>query len=223
MTSYSTWANEQGKSFRYGVRKDSPSWWRYAYAFDQRDIDESIRWALGRFNEIAPQETITSLTLTSAGREVDLSSITDLLRVTRVWWPYSSSSPTFPPNWVSYEVWGDTLFIDSDSEPQSGDVVRVWYVRLCTVNGLDDATATTLPSDAETLLVTGAAGYVAEERITEKPGWRVPRDLKEWAIARLHDFERGLKAHSRRLASQHAGIIATQPMDRWEQRDDSSW
>ena len=90
------WAGEHGKAFRYGIRKDSPSWWRYAYAFDQADIDEAIRWAVGRFNEIAPQETITTLTLSANGREIDLSTITDLLRVTRVWWPYTAELARVP-------------------------------------------------------------------------------------------------------------------------------
>ena len=47
-------ADQHGKTFRYGLRKSSPAWWRYAYAFHMDDIYESIRWALGRFNEIAP-------------------------------------------------------------------------------------------------------------------------------------------------------------------------
>lgn len=217
------WADSQGKSFRYGVRKREPAWWRHAYAFNQDDIDEAIRWSLGRFNEIAPQEAISSITLTADGREIDLSTITDLLRVTRIWWPYDSSSPVYPPNWVSYETWGDTLFIDSGSEPQSGDVVRVWYVRLATVEDLDSATGTTLPADAESLLITGSVGYVAEERITEKPGWRVPRDLKEWAIARLADFEKGLLAYAKREASQHAGLVQIPAMDRWDKSDDAQW
>ena len=135
------------------IRHDEPAWWRYAYAFDQVDIDEAIRWAVGRFNEIAPQETVTTLSLSADGREIDLSTITDLLRITRVWWPYTTSSPEFPPQWFSYEIRGEgptaTLHINASTEPQSGDVVRVWYQRLCTLNGLDAATTTTIPDDAE--------------------------------------------------------------------------
>ena len=83
--------------------------------------------------------------------------------------------------------------------------------------------STTLPADAQTLIVTGAVGYVAEERITEKPGWRVPRDLKEWGLARLQDFERGLKDYARREASAQSGLNQIPALDRWDQGDDSKW
>jgi hypothetical protein len=171
--------------------------------------------------------------LTAAGREISLASLTDLLRVTRVWWPYTAPGPAlsgaegYPPYWTRYETWGEgpaaTLYLDTASEPQSGDAVRIWHERLCTINGLDGAGATTLPADAETLLVTGAVGYIAEKHIMEKPGWRVPRDLKEWATARLQDFHRALKAHARRQATQHAGTGPLPALDRWDQSDDATW
>ena len=47
---------------------------------------------------------IYTLTVTTAGREQNLSSFTDLLRVTRVWWPYESNGPSWAlPNWVPFE------------------------------------------------------------------------------------------------------------------------
>jgi hypothetical protein len=164
------WADEHGKVFRTGgcrsIHHNEPAWWRCAYPFDQAYIDEAIRWAVGRFNEIAPQETVTTLTLSSDGRDDPVSTITEMLRITRVWWPYTASSPAtpsrqFPPQWVSYEIWGSvlsesegtgpsaTLYIKASTEHQSSDSVRVWYQRLCTLNGLDGASDTTIPDDAE--------------------------------------------------------------------------
>jgi hypothetical protein len=172
-------AEENGKSFRYGIRKEEPAWQRYAYGFRNDDIDEALRWALGKFNEIAPQETVDTLTVSTAGREQSLSGFTDLLRVTRVWWPYDSSDPAYEPNWVPFEQWGGTLFIKSANEPAANDVIRVWYERPCVLNGLDGASTTTIPAGAENLIVTGAVGYVTEERIMEEPAirWRIPRAL----------------------------------------------
>lgn len=224
---YNDLAKEHGKAFRYGIRKQPPAWQRRAYGYRNDDIDEAVRWALGRFNEIAPQETIDTITLSSASREIDMSSdFTDLLHVTRVWWPYDSADPVYKPNWVSWEQWANILFIKSGSEPASGDVVRVWYERLCVINGLDGASTTTLPDDAETLLVTGAVGYVAEERIMEEPAtrWRVPRALREWAAARLKDFERGLKKYAQRKGSRHGGLHELPALDRWDHTNaDNRW
>jgi hypothetical protein len=216
------WATDHGKAFRYGIRQTEPAWQRYAYGYRNDDIDEGVDWALGRFNEIAPQEAVTSLTLAAAGREVDISSVTGLLRVTRAWWPYTSTDPEYPPNWVPFEQWGTTLFLKTGSEPDAGDVVRIWYQKLCTINGLASATSTTIPDDAETLIVTGTVGFVAQERVMEKQGWRVPRDLAEWADQRLKEFERGLKAYAKRQASRHAGSLQLPAMDRWDHTDDDT-
>jgi hypothetical protein len=82
--------------------------------------------------------------------------------------------------------------------------------------------STTIPDDAETLIVQGAVGYVAEERIVEKPGYRVPRKFRDWANARLRDFNRGLKAYARRQAATASGLGPLPPLDRWD-RQDSTW
>jgi len=92
---------------------------------------------------------------------------------------------------------------------------------LQTLNGLDGAGSTSLPADAENLIVVGACGYAAEERIQEEPGRSVPRRLKEWAEGRLREFERGLKQVARRNASRHSGIAVSPALDRWDSEADS--
>jgi hypothetical protein len=214
------YAEEQGKNFRYGIAQRPPAYQRYAYAYDQNDIDEAIAWALDRYNEVNPEVTITTVTLAASGREVDISSITDYLDIIRVWWDYDSTDSEYPPNWRNFELWpGDLLFIDSDDEPASGDKVRIWYTRARTINGLAGAASTTVPDDQEILIVNGAAGFAAEERVQENPSRWVPRKLREWADARLRDFERGLKALAQRNAARHSGIASMAPLDRWDKQD----
>jgi hypothetical protein len=212
------WANENAKNFRYGMRLKQSARQRYDYAYDQDDIDEAVRFAIGRYNEVNPDVTITSLTLSADGREVDVSSITDYTDFIRVWWDYDSSSPAYPPDWRDFEVWpGDILFIKSGSEPQSGDVVRVWYKRLRTINGLDNASTTTLPTQDEELIVAGASGFAAQERVQdESERFYVPRRLREWGDARLKEFETGLQRLAARNAAKHSGIAQAAPLDRWD-------
>jgi len=222
VTRLQEWAEEQGKTWRYQMAQRPPVWQRRAYGYAQGDIDEGIRWALHRYNEVLPDQTIASLTLASSGREVDISSITDEIEILRVWWDYDSSDPEHPPRWRDFKVWpGSILYIDDPNEPQSGDTVRIWYTRMHTVNGLDGAATTTLPDDAETLLVTGASAVATQERQLEDPSRYVPRKLQDWADARLREFERGLKAASRRRAARHSGIATMPPLDRWD--DGSGW
>jgi hypothetical protein len=216
------YADEKRSNFRYGMNLRPPAWQRYAYGYDQGDIDEALRWALHRYSEVSPDRYIDTVELSAAGREVDISGITDYIEIERVWWDYTSTDPEHPPNWRDFEVWpGDVLYIKDPDEPQSGDVVRIWYTRRHTMNGLDSATSTTFPEDAETLLVIGASGFSAQERVQELEGRSTPTKLREWAQARLREFERGLKWLARRNATLASGIAPGPTLDRWE--GDSGW
>ena len=210
------WADDQGKTWRYQIGTRLPAWQRRVEAYDQGDIDEAIRWALHRYTEVAPYKRISSVTLEADGREVDISSLS-YLEVLRTWWDYDSDDPAYPAEWRDFELWpGDVLYIKDGSEPASGDVVRVWYTSTHSINGLDSATATTIPDDVETLIVTGASGYVTQERVQEDPGYSTPRKLREWSEARLKEFERGLHQVARRAAARASGIAAMPAVDRWD-------
>lgn len=216
------WADEMSKNFRYGMGRKQPAWQRRAYAYNQDDITEGIRWALGRYNEINPNVSISTLTLAAAGREVDISSLTGYLDITRVWWNYDSTSPSYPPDLREFEVWpGDLLFVKDGGEPQTGDKVRVWYKHLRTIADLDSAAGTTLPAQDEQIIIAGASGFCAQERVQEQPGVSVPRKLREWGDARLREFERGLNRLAGRLAARNAGLATVPATDRWD--NSSGW
>ena len=216
------WATTAMKEFTEGLRQ------RYRRGrvmdFDQDDLDEAIRWALHRLNEVSADKTLVSVTLTGDGREVDISSLTDLLQVQRVWWDYDSSDPEHPPQWRDFEVWpGDILYIDDGDEPETGEVVRILYTRLHTLNGLDNASTTTLPADFETLIVVGAGGFACQERTMDEEGRYTPYKLREWAAKRLSEFERGLKRLARHSAIRNSGIAAGPALDRWDNSYNDGW
>ena len=193
------------------------------------DIDEAIRQALHRYQQVSPRETITALTLAAAGREVDISSLTGYLEVRRVWWDYDSSDPEHPPNWRDFEVWpGDLLWINDTQEPASGDKVRVWYTLPHTLEDLDSATATTFDLDHESTIATGAAGYAAlfrSQEVTETvtaDGW-APRNLREWGRLATDRFEAQLAAIARRRAAIAAGTAKMDVLDRWDAQGVGWW
>jgi hypothetical protein len=210
-------AEEWGKNFRYGIALRPPAWQRYQSGYDQDDLDEALRWALHRYSQVAPVQAIGTLTLAASGREVSVSTLTGYMEVMRVWWNYDSTDPGHPPVWRRFELWpGDILYINDDEEPAVGDKVRVWYTKLHTLNGLDAAAATTFPADADTILITGAAGYAAQEREQEQQGRGTPTRLREWATARLEEFEKQLQAVARRWAARQSGIAEAPSLDRWD-------
>ena len=187
------------------------------------DLDEAIRIALDEYTQVSPHHAIATLTLSAAGREISLTSITALLHVLRVWWKYTSTDPEYPPQWREFEQWpGPLLFINDGIEPASGDVVRIFYTARHTLNGLDSATATTLPDEHVSLIVAGAAGQAAlsyaqamSDRLTVD-GWTSKR-FTDYANLKLQQFTDGLRRIARQHAAQSSGIAPAYPLDRWDQ------
>lgn len=210
------YADEQGTNFRYQAQIDLRAYVQRARAYPQEDIDEAARWGLHRISEVNPHKAITTLTLPSAGREVDVSGI-DYLHIDRVWLDYDANDPDYKPQWADFEVWpGDLLFIDEPEEPQSGDVLRLWYTTEQTIQDLDNATETTLPTRDITTLIVGATGYCAQERIQEKEVYWGNRDLRDWADARLKEFEAALLRMACRQAIRHGGVAPAPDLDRFD-------
>jgi hypothetical protein len=185
-------------------------------------LDEAIRHTLDAYTLVNPHRAITTLTLSAAGREVDVSSITNLLEVQRVWWEYTASDPEHPPNWREFEQWpGPILWINTGLEPASGDVIRLWYTARHTLTDLDSATTTTIPNEHVSLIVAGAAAQAAlihAQSIGPSlnvDGW-TPRRFNEWAAIKDSEFKQGLAQIARRRAAQSAGIAPAAALDRWE-------
>jgi len=192
------------------------------------DLDEAIRTALHEYSANLPYETIGTVTLSAAGREVDISSLSGYLTVERVWWDYDSTDPAYPPHWRDFELWpGDVLFIKDSDEPDSGDVVRVWYTKRHTLKDLDSATATTFSERDESLIVVGACAYAALQRAVEVSedltvdGW-VHQRLRTWGEERMEEFQAGIADRVAQEAARASGIAPTADLDRWDE-DGTEW
>ncbi len=185
-------------------------------------IDETIRQALTLYNEKLPLRVLDTVTLSAAGREIDVSSV-DFKQILRVWWDYDSSDPAHPPHWRSFEVWDDRdiLYINDPDEPASGDVVRLWLEQDHTINGLESATATTIPTNHTHVLTWGAAGFAALSRalkvaeLSNVNKW-AERNLREWGESQVNKFLDELDKLARANAAAQSGIIPASPLDRYE-------
>ena len=190
------------------------------------DLDEAIRQALAAYSEHIPLRAVTSIELTSAGREIDISTVT-YRNIERVWWDYDVTSPDHPPHWRDFELWpGDILFVSDPHEPASGDTVRLWYTTDHTITNLDEATATSIPTRHDSLIVQGAAGFAAAARrvtILEQLNlneW-APRNLREWAERQLAIFYKRIDELATENAALDSGTAAAPALDRWD--GDNAW
>ncbi|MCJ7736046.1 MAG: hypothetical protein MUQ10_01855 [Anaerolineae bacterium] len=189
-------------------------------------LDEAIRQALAAYSEHLPHRAVTSLLLVAAGRELDISTIT-YRTIERVWWDYDSAAPDHPPHWRDFETWpGDILYVNDPDQPASGDTVRIWYTADHTLTDLDAATATTLPTRHESILVQGASGFAAAARritLLEQVNlneW-APRNLREWAELQLTTFYNAIEEIAARNAALDSGTASAAALDRWD--GDNVW
>lgn len=161
------------------------------------ELDRHIQRAVREFSLALPQEA--KATLTAAGsRELSLASLSDLVAIDAVEYPVGR----YPPRYVRFSVWLDTLTLLVDSAPAVGDEVNVYYTKLHTI----DASSSTLPARFEDVIVAGAAGYAAVEwssfatNRVNVGGRDVWRQYLVWGQERLAEFQRALARHGRRNA-----------------------
>lgn len=162
------------------------------------DVDRAIARALYEYSQVNPQRTTGTITLSADGREISISSLSGLTRIVRVWHPYTAADPEDPPEWRRWDLWGTTLRIIDGDEPANGDVVRVFYFKEHTINGLGGASSTTIPAEDERVIVLGAGAYAGLQKARSAIGEAgistdTPKHWLTWALNRLDHFQVALR------------------------------
>lgn len=188
-------------------------------AWSTDDLDEGIRKALFDYTLAVPLLQTADITITQHGRQVDISSITNIMQVVDVWLPYTGNedSPRRQPfrHWVPLNI----LFAEGVYVPRTGDTAHIFYQAYHTLEGLDSAAETTFPDQHASTIVLGAAAYCAASRAIELTDQvTVDRDaverLQTWARRAMLDFKDRLKI----LAGHGSGVphVPLPPLDRYD-------
>lgn len=162
------------------------------------ELDRHIGRAVKELSLAAPRETKATLTATPNSRDLSLASLADRVAIEAVEYP----TGRFPPSYIAFSVWGDTLTLLLESPPVSADSVLVYYGALHTL----DATSSTLPQTLEDVAATGAAAYAALEWASfatnrvNVGGEETWRHYLVWGQERLAAFARSLAEHGRKGA-----------------------
>jgi len=146
---------------------ESSDWWT------DNEIDQALRSALRRLSVVAGVREVQGLTLAAAGREVDISGLTYTPSgIAEAWWPWDAANPAFPAPVVLFDWWirEEVLYLRTATAPAVGDVVRVFYMRHHTLNGLDSATADTVSAADAELVALLAAARAAGIRASDTSG-----------------------------------------------------
>jgi len=186
-------------------------------------LTRALRQALHLFGSYSPRRAVADVTLTAGSREATLS-LTGLLAVTGVWYPYDPAAPEYPPNVANWRMLTDTLlYLDTDDLPETGDKARVFYLAQHTISGLDSASASTLTAAQEEIVLALAAGHACEQRAADCIGeinasdW-TPAHWTSEAQRRITNALAQLGALDRQ--SQRGDTSPKSwPVDKWDSRD----
>lgn len=161
-------------------------------------IQDGIKQALDHYSKRRPLQAITTKTVTVDSPEQDVSNITGLIDISQVWAPYTAANPEYPPLVRPFEYWVDqkVLYFPYPYQPVIGDVIRIFYQALHTINGLSSATVTTIPLDDESPFAQGCAGYCVQararattEEVTLDGQVPVSAQLMKWSALKIKEMD----------------------------------
>ncbi len=181
---------------RSRIRKDLHDEDSQNYRWTDSDLDRHIDHAVRELSLSSPLEAKATLSTTAESRDLSLSSLSDLVEIEAVEYPVGD----YPPSYVRFSVWSDTLTLLIDSLPGDSEGVYVYYGKLHTLN----ADTSTIPAKLEDLAALGAAAYAAIEWASfatnrvNLGGAETWRNYLTWGEDRLAEFMKGLAKHSRK-------------------------
>lgn len=168
------------------------------YRWTDSELERHIDHAVKELSLSCPLEAKATLTTTAGSRGLSLSSLTGLITVEAVEYPVGQ----YPPSYVPFSLWTNTLTLLVDSAPGSGESVYVYYGKLHTL----DVSSSTIPAHLEELVAAGAAAYAALEWASfatnrvNVGGSQTWQHYLAWGQERLAAFAKGLAKLGRKNA-----------------------
>ncbi len=165
--------------------------------FSTGEIDRAVALALRDFTRTAPAQAIGTISAVDDQYEYSLSTLTGLLTITRVIYPYDDSDPDYPMVEVTPDIYAGKLIMPAHLGMDDSYKIRVFYTKPHTINGLESETSTTVDDSDRDLLALGAVAYAAKmyarysvNRIN-RSSW-TQRQWQEYSILSMDQFRDGL-------------------------------
>ncbi len=165
------------------------------YRWTDNELNRHIERAVTELSGHIPDEQKATKATTSGSRELDIATLTDRVMVEAVEYPVDN----FPGRYQPFALWGDTLTILGDEVPD-GSNAYIYYGKLHTL----DTDGSTIPSQYEGLVATGACGFAAVEwavyatNRVNVGGVMTPGEFLNWGNQKLKHFRSELRRLGRR-------------------------
>ena len=166
------------------------------YRWTDAELNRHIDHALREMSMAVPLQAKATLVTTAGSRELSTVTLTGLVAIEAAEYPVGK----YPPRYVSFSHWVNTITLLIDQVPTGGESVSIYYGKLHTL----DATSSTLPEYLEDLLAAGAEAYAALEwanfavnrvNLGGEDTWR---SYLSWGQDRLAAFLKGLAKYGRK-------------------------
>lgn len=173
------------------------------YRWTDEQLDRAISRAVSELSHLMPREMETELATTQGSREVDISSLTDLVKVFEVEYPVG----TDPRTKVYFEVFGSKLHIGGSQIP-TGDSCIVKWGKLHTLS----ETESTIPAILDDVILMGAQAFAVLARsqyVTEQQtpgGWDADRDYQTWGRYMLDQFYEAIQRQTQKRRIKSATL-----------------
>ena len=177
---------------RARVREDLQDTDSQDYRWTDDEVDGAIDRAVMEYSLHVPIEQQTDIATTDGDTELDISSLTGLLKIESVEFPIGHS----PKYFQRTEYWAGHLYMEDEGD---GEDARVRWLKKHTLV----AQSTTIPAEHEEIIVLGATGYLAMSASAYTvdrasiAGRHATINYKAWGKKRLQRYDRKLRAIAR--------------------------
>ena len=141
-------------AIRATVRQDLHDEDASAYRWTDGVLDRHIERALLEYSHVKPLEKTSTVQNITDTRDVVLSNLTNRIRVVAAEFPIGE----YPPSFVPFSAWGQTLTLDLAAAPSGAPFVNVWWHKAHNTTGNGS-----LPEAHDDIIVGGAAAFAALE------------------------------------------------------------
>ena len=177
---------------RARVREDLQDTDSQNYRWTDDEVDGAIDRVVTEYSLHAPIEQQDDIATTEGDTELDISSLSGLLKVESVEFPIGYK----PKYFQRTEYWAGHLYMQDEG---NGNDARVKWLKKHTLT----AESTTIPAEHEEIIVLGATGYLAMSAAAYTvdrasiAGRHATINYKAWGKERLDRYDKKLKAIAR--------------------------
>ena len=173
---------------RARVREDLQDTDSQNYRWTDHEVDGAIERVVTEYSLHAPIEQQNDIATTEDDTELDISSLSGLLKIELVEFPIGQS----PKYYQRTEYWAGKLYMEDEGD---GEDARVRWLKKHTLA----AGSTTIPAEHDEIIVLGATGYLAMSASVYTvdrasiAGRYGTTSYRAWGKERLDRYDRKLK------------------------------